>query len=306
MSVGEIGRLHQPVCWTLHDMWPLCGAEHYDDLTHPGRFRENYQAINRPPGGRGPDLDAWTWHRKRRAWNPRRFHLVCPSRWMAQCAAESALLGDAPRQVIPNCIDATRFRAHDRRWARETFGLDPGTRWILFGAASGSGDARKGFPQLVQAIASQVDALQRVNAGLLVFGGGGATHLQSLPLPVRDLGSIHDDDALSLVYSAAEVFACPSLLDNLPNTVMEALACGTPCVGFRCGGLPDMIDDGATGALVPPYSVELLGSALVNTVTAGLDRERCRAPALERYGMGQVAQAHVALYRRLMAASTTS
>jgi glycosyltransferase involved in cell wall biosynthesis len=69
-------------------------------------------------------------------------------------------------------------------------------------------------------------------------------------------GRLNDDISLSLLYAAADLFVAPSLEDNLPNTVIEALACGTPCVAFNIGGMPDPIEHQENGYLAKPFEIE--------------------------------------------------
>lgn len=303
LSIEEIGRIRKPICWTLHDLWPLAGAEHYDDLGSPGRFRHPYDAANRPAGRSGPDLDAWVWRRKARAWRALSMELVAPSRWMAECAGGSALMHDVPCTIIPNALDTGTFRHESRARARAALGLDPDTRYVLFGASSGPQDPRKGFTLLrsaLQRLAARADARQ---IELLVFGASAASALQGLPLPARPLGFIRDEVHLARIYAAADVFAAPSLQDNLPNTVAEALACGTPVVAFATGGLADLVTHRVSGWLAQPFSTEDFAEGLAHALATPELGIRGRAEAVARFEAKQVAERYVGLYQRLAAAA---
>lgn len=303
LSVEEIGRIRKPVCWTLHDLWPLAGAEHYDALAQPGRFHHPYTRAGRPAAQRGPDLDAWVWRRKARAWRGLQLELVAPSRWMARCAADSALMATVPCTVIPNGLDTEVFRPRERQAARQALGLAPDRRYILFGASTGQHDPRKGFHLLLPALATlaQQPAFAR-DTQLLVFGASGAA-LPPLPLPAHALGFVGDEARLACIYAAADVFAAPSLQDNLPNTVAEALACGTPTVAFATGGLPDLVTHRASGWLAQPFSVEDLAQGLAYVLaTPGLGA-RCRADALAGLDQRVVAPRYLQVYERLAAAA---
>ena len=302
LSVEEIGRIEKPVCWTMHDMWPFCGAEHYDDLQHPGRYRGRYDRSNRPPGYSGPDLDAWVWRRKRKAWSDRRFHLVSPSRWLGDCARNSTLMAHQPCQVIPNCIDMSVFKRIERRLACQVLNLAPDKQYVLFGAIASTEDPRKGFELLrsaLGAIAANSAFAGRVE--LLVFGAhppsGG---VPDLGLPAHFLGTLHDEVGLALLYNAADVFVAPSMQENFPNTVVESLACGTPCAAFRVGGLPDLIDHGSNGWLAEPYDTQDLSSGIVHL----LQRDRsATAGALPRINMcaaASIASDYNTLYEQML------
>jgi glycosyltransferase involved in cell wall biosynthesis len=295
LSIDEIGRIAAPVCWTMHDMWPFCGAEHYDDLQHAGRWRTDYASVTRPPGYRGPDLDAWTWRRKQRAWAGRRFELVGPSAWIAECARGSRLLAHQPAHVIPNCVDTEVFAPVPAAEARAAWGLPPDRKYLLFGAQSGTADPRKGFHLLRSALEVLARAPGQVpGLELLVFGAG-AGGLDGLGLPVHHVGSVGDERRLALLYAAADAFAAPSMQDNLPNTVVEALACGTPCVAFATGGMPELLAHRQTGWLAQPFDTDDFCAGLRFVLTASL-REPCRERAVARHAMAPVAAAYQALY----------
>lgn len=306
MSVAEIGRIRKPVAWTFHDMWAFCGAEHYEGLQSPNRFRASYRSGSRAEGAGGLDLDRWTWRRKVRQWRDQEFHIVCPSRWMARCAGESALMSKRECSVIPYAIDMAVFRPHDRKLARSVFGLPRDCRLVLFGAQDSTSDPRKGYDLLQSALGVLSGPLQRSGGvALAVFGASSQAEGSETVagLPAYFMGRLRDPQSLALLYSAADVFVAPSRQDNLPNTVLEALACGTPCVGFDIGGMGDLIETGRTGLLAPAFDVNVLSRAIEEVL--GWDgeaaRTRCRAFAEERFEAKLVAAQHIKLYDRLIA-----
>lgn len=304
LSIAEIGAIRQPVVWTMHDMWPFSGAEHYEDPAHPGRWREGYGASNRPAGDRGPDLDRRVWEKKRRVWAGRRFHLVSPSNWLADCARQSALFAGQPCHVIPNPIDTAVFRPIDRRLARGLLNLDPERRYVLFGAMSSTSDPRKGFAHLLPALHRlAADPALAQDTELLVFGASPPENPPDLGLPAHYLGSFHDDLTLALLYSAADVFAAPSVQDNLPNTLVEASACGTPSVAFAIGGMPDLILPGQTGHLARAFDPEDFARALSRTLTDPPPRAPIRDFALARFAPEVVAARYAALYEDILSGS---
>jgi len=276
MSIADIGRLGKPTVWTLHDMWAFCGAEHYSDGS---RWREGYTTANRPPHESGFDLDRWTWRRKQRHWH-RPFQIITPSRWLADCVKQSALMGHWPVTVIPNPIDTEVWRPADRRQARQLLNLPPDAPILLFGALGGDEDPRKGFDLLR-------DALQHLRgrvAGLelVVFGQLAPAQQAPLGFPVRHTGYLHDDAKLRLLYSAADAVAVPSRLEAFGQTASEAHACGTPVVAFNTGGLADIVAHGETGYLAKPFDVRDLASGIEWVLGADDDRARLAAAARER------------------------
>jgi len=287
-------------------MWPFSGAEHYDDLDYPGRYRQIYEERSRPPSHSGLDLDAWVWRRKRKAWADQRFQLISPSRWLASCVGQSTLLQHHPCTVTPNCVDTEVFKPIDRELARGILNLDPRKRYILFGAMSSTSDRRKGFHLLepaLQQLAAQPEI--KKDTELLVFGAS-APSSRTPPdfgLPTNYLGSFYDDVSLCLLYSAADVFVAPSIQDNLPNTLVESLACGTPCVAFSLGGMIDLVQDQVTGHLADSGSFQSLTAKLTLALNSPLDRSHARQKTLRDYGSLSVAELYQNTYLNLLSHS---
>jgi glycosyltransferase involved in cell wall biosynthesis len=271
LSIEEIGRLPIPLVWTLHDQWAFCGAEHYTSPPLPGetassdeRFAAGYSTASRPAHEAGPDLNRRTWLRKRRAWR-KPIHIVCPSHWLADCARRSSLMGDWPITVIPNPIVLNVWAPCDQPQARALLGLPADRPLVLFGAVGGGADPRKGADLLLEALQrlrSQVAGTPLEQLELVVFGQSRPAQPPDLGFPIHYSGHLHDDISLRLLYAAADVFVIPSRQDNLPNTGLEAHACGTPVVAFATGGLVDIVDHQITGALAQPFDPHSLAAAI--------------------------------------------
>jgi glycosyltransferase involved in cell wall biosynthesis len=298
LSIRDIGRLKKPGVWTLHDMWAFCGAEHYTD---DHRWQEGYRRDNRPGYESGFDLNRWTSNRKRKHWR-RSMHIVTPSSWLADCVRESALMRDWPVRVVPNPIDTDRWKPLDQGLARSLLGLPAEVPLVLFGAMGGGRDPRKGFDLLLE-------GLERLRTGrnhdlhLVVFGQVAARQPPDLGFPIHYTGHLHDDLSLRVLYSAADLLVVPSRLDNLPNTGVEAQACGTPVVAFNTGGLPDIVDHLRTGFLATAFDAAELAKGirwvLDNSRSENL-RANARVRAVSRFSYPVVARQYVEVYAQAM------
>lgn len=287
------------VVWTLHDMNPFTGGCHFDDQC--GRWMQGCGRCPQLGSRRANDLSARTWKRKILAMEtiePTRMCIVAPSSWMARQAARSPMLGRFRVETIPYSVDTNVYKPRDRRMCREILGLDPDAPVVLF-IAQQVRNRRKGYALLVDALRklSNLPRLQLVTVGIDVPA-------LKVPVPVRHLGKVGMEGLLTVIYNAADVFAAPSLQDNLPNTVLESLACGTPVVGFDVGGIADMVRDGETGYLAAAQDVDELAAAIERVVTDELAAQRmrhCSREVAEReYGASLQAECYVALYRRMV------
>jgi glycosyltransferase involved in cell wall biosynthesis len=308
LSIEEVGRLEKPVVWTLHDMWAFCGAEHYAADHATSRFRRDYTRHNAPDSETANDLNRRVWSRKRNSWR-RPIHIVCPSRWLADCSLGSSLFSNWPVTVIPYPIDPNVWRPVPRRVAREALGLSQSAHIVLLGAPGGFVDRRKGADLALAALA-QLAARSEGPDQILVFGQSAEAGYGDLPLPTRFLGPLKDDLSLVLAYSAADAFVLSSRQDNLPNTGIESLACGTPVVAFDIGGLPDIIDHRQTGWLARPFDHEDLAAG-INWVLSDAERaERlgiaARETATTRFSEPRVAAQYRNLYEGVAREHATS
>jgi glycosyltransferase involved in cell wall biosynthesis len=299
LRVETLRRFGRPIVWTLHDSWAFTGGCHVpNDCV---RYRESCGRCPVLGSTREADLSRRVWARKRRAWSDLDLTLVAPSRWLADCARSSSLFRDARIEVIPNGLDLKRYKPVDRRFARDVLGLPQDRKLIVFGAKSGSEDRNKGLHLLASALRILKDAGRDHGTELVVFGSTASTTLARAGLKASYQGFLHDEVSLALLYAAADVFVAPSIQENLPYTVMEAMACGTPCVAFRQGGVPDLIEHERTGYLARPFEPEDLAHGIAWVLEDG-DRwralsSRAREKVEQEFELGLVARRYVDLYR---------
>jgi glycosyltransferase involved in cell wall biosynthesis len=291
-----------PLVWTLHDMNPFTGGCHYTAGCE--RFVAACGACPALGSTDSKDLSAAIFRRKRAAYArlyPENVRIVAPSLWLSREASRSALLGKFELSIIPYGLDTEIFQPRGRAIAREVFGIPQDLRVVMFVAHSFQSH-RKGMDLLLAVLAEQ-----NVSRDIGVISVG----MNELSAAVPGgrcyaLGELNSERLMSFAYSAADLFVLPAREDNLPNVVLEAMACGTPVVAFDVGGLPDLVRPDVTGLLVPPADVRELASAIAGILSdderrARISRE-CRRAAVEQYSLAIHAERYHRLYQELLAA----
>ncbi|MCU0449632.1 MAG: glycosyltransferase [Bernardetiaceae bacterium] len=289
---GFFGAAPPPVVWTLHDQNPFTGGCHYSQGCL--KFQADCAHCPQLAPTTAPELAAKQLEIKQKALagatGPT---VVCPSRWLMHLSRSSRLFAAYRHHHIANGVDTQVFSPFDKRRAKRRFGL-PDDRPVVLFAADYTGSLRKGFAYLRQA-ASHL-------AQLPITWAVATNDGQHLPAPFRWLGAIKQEAEMAAAYNAADLVVVPSLEDNLPNAVVEALCCGVPVAGFATGGLPEMIEDGINGYLCP----EISGGALARTLQHALAQlphlatDQIRQRAVAQYNLPQQAARYLALYQQLL------
>jgi glycosyltransferase involved in cell wall biosynthesis len=290
-----------PVVWTLHDMVPFTGGCHYDQDCH--RFADACGRCPQLGSESDTDLTRQVWQRKCEAFQKLsrgRLHIVTPSRWLGEQVGQSALLSRFPRLVIPYGLDTETFAPRDRRHSREMLGIPLEAKVVLF-LAHGVRDPRKGLHLLTRALESIESP-----SGMFLLSLGSDAPSEFRGFPSAHIEHVVNDSFLSHVYSAADILVVPSLQDNLPNTALESISCGTPVVGFAVGGIPDMVRAGMTGLLAAPGDAVGLRGAILDLLSNEEGRKKmaihCREIATQEYSLEIQARRYLALYEEILGA----
>ena len=292
----------KPVVWTMHDIWPATAICH---LTLDCRHFENQcqQCRLLPGGGSVNDLAAQVWQRKQRILSGRHIHFVACSQWLAEEARHSALLQGQIVTSIPNPIDTHFYRPHDKQEARQLLGLPAEGPVVLF-ASQRVTNQYKGMNYLItacQQLAAQHPEL-RATMTVAILGGHAEEIVGQMPFRTHALGYVNDEQRIVAVYNAADVFVLPSLSENLPNTIMEAMACGVPSVAFRVGGIPEEIDHRQNGYVANYQDSDDLAQGIWWTLFEA-DQESLRKACLQKvshcYSQQSVANRYFELYEDL-------
>lgn len=293
LPIQQFSKINAPIIWTLHDMWAFTGGCHYsgDCQAYQTGCGNCPQLLQSHP----QDISQQVIHQKIQAWSNTPMMIVCPSRWLADCVRGSKVLGQQQIEVIPNGIDTTQFKPIDKASARHALNLPQDKKLVLFGAFGGTQDLRKGFIYLRDALKCLPEAS---DIELVVFGSDQPEQL-NVNLPVHPIGRLQDMVSMILLYSACDIFALPSLQDNLPNTLLESLACGTPCVAFDTGGLSDIIQHQENGYLAQFKDTQDLAHGIQWTLTQSFSATTIHQKTVDRYHLPHIAEQYTQLYHRL-------
>jgi glycosyltransferase involved in cell wall biosynthesis len=300
LSLAGLERLFslgKPIVWTQHDMWAFTGGCHYS------RGCDHFQShcrlcpyLARPAAY---DLSFELFEKKKNLLSRAPLTFVSPSQWLTEITRSAALTQSMPTLTIPNPIDTTLFTPLAKSEARKMLGLPADQRLILFAGAN-TQDPRKGYTYFKEAVNSL--SYPGDNVGIVFFGKSSPGAYGEIGLPVHDLGPLTSTGRIVAAYAAADALVVASLEDNLPNTIMEAMACGTPVVGFRQGGIPEMIDHGINGYVADFKSTSSLAEGIEWVLENSTSRQlpnNARQKVLATYAEAVVARQYQALYQSL-------
>ena len=276
----------------MHDSWVFTGLCHVPYECK--KYETHCGACPLLKSDKERDLAYQVFEKKGEVYKDLNLHIVTPSKWLAECVKNSALLGRFPVSVIPNCLDTEVFRPLPRKKERTK-------PIILYGAMHAANDRNKGLAPLLMAL-RMLDK-QGLVAQLVVFG----IVAQELPLQfehidVTVVGFIRDNRKLAELYSKADVMVVPSYSEVFGQTASEAMSCGTPVVAFRCTGIQDVVAEGC-GYLAEPYSPEDLAKGIRYCIENNKDNvlgKAARESVEKRFAIDVVAKQYKALYESLV------
>lgn len=291
---AELSR-RVPVVWTLHDMWAFTGTCAYsmDCRKFESACDADCGMADQYPVSEPSGVSAQFRKRRQALSRSCRIAFATPSHWLAGEAQRGMLAGHDVR-VIRNCVELDCYKPIDRDAAKRALDLPLG-RPVLVSAAT-PGDPRKGAGVLYEALAR----LSRPNTILLQLGGSMPEHTPG-DWDHRVLSDVHDPRLMRLAYSAAVAHVLPTLADNLPNTLLEAAACGVPSIASDVGGVGEAVVDGQTGWLVTPDDPDALaqriGTVIDEPDTQATERRRhCRALAETLFVPAKQARSYTDLF----------
>lgn len=294
-DIKLLAGLGKPIVWTMHDMWPCTG------ICHHARDCEKFQTeceacffLN----SQSKDLSTSVLKKKLSLYKDANITFVGCSQWLAGRARKSILLRNKEVLSIPNPIDVNIYHPMQQPVARQLLGLPFDKKLLLFGALNVT-DKRKGIDYLIEALGK----IEREDIELVVFGQVKEDIRNLFPVPIHSMGYLSDESKIVALYSAVDMFITSSLEENLPNTIMESMACGIPCVGFNIGGIPEMIDHKQNGYVAEYKNADDLAAG-IQWVLGSIDKSNlsgaCVKKVKDNYSEEVVAKQYIELYKSII------
>lgn len=305
LSLGDITRIlekKKPLVWTLHDMWPCTGICHY--ARDCNRWKSGCGCCPILLKGAPRDLSYRTYLRKQHAFSKGSIQFVACSDWLTNIARQAPLLHGHEISSIPNPINTHLYSPQDKHTARKHLGL-PDDKFILLFVAYKATDPIKGINYFQDALRMYCEAHSEMKDRLhVVVVGREATLLRdTFPCPTTTFEYISDDRTLRDLYNAATLLMMPTVQDNLPNTIVESMACGLPCIGFNVGGLPQMIENNVSGYLARHKDAQ----DFAHCIEKALDDEKlkslptaARQKAMQIFSEEAVAKQYLEIYEKAL------
>jgi glycosyltransferase involved in cell wall biosynthesis len=298
--LAELAKLNKPIVWTFHDSNAFTGGCHVRYSCDHFKRECGYCPLLKDSGP--GDISHQIWEQKYRAYAALDFSIIAPSAWMRSSVQESSLMKDLQVSQIPNTLETAIFKPADKHQAKKQAGLDVNKFIFLSGFMPSRKDLHKGTQYLLESLEMLRNRLgaRADEIELVVFGNRNAEVVPDFPFKTTFLGTIKNDEKLANCYAAADAFLIPSLEDNLPYTVMESMACGTPVVAFTTGGIPDMVLHKRSGYLAEYRSSASFADGMewiINHPDKEKLQQYARNTVMDKFSEGVIASRHIELYK---------
>jgi glycosyltransferase involved in cell wall biosynthesis len=301
--ITEIARLNKPVVWTFHDSNAFTGGCHVRyTCDHFERECGNCPLLkNSSPG----DYSHRIWKQKNNAYTQLDFTVIAPSSWMQASVNRASLMQNKAIIQIANTLETGIFKPGDKMEAKKQAGFRSDKFIFLSGFMPSRKDMHKGTSYLLESLEllkTRLD-LRAADVELVIFGNRNTDDVPEFPFKTTFLGTVNNDEPLANYYAAADAFLIPSLEDNLPYTVMESLACGTPVITFATGGIPDMVKHEHNGYLALYRSSESFADGMewiINHPDRKSLQQQARQTVLDNFSEAMISKKHIDLYQQLL------
>jgi glycosyltransferase involved in cell wall biosynthesis len=303
--IAQLTKLNKPIVWTFHDSNAFTGGCHVRyTCDHFKKECGDCPLLITPSPN---DISHRIWLQKRNAYADLGFTIIAPSSWMKSSIEASSLMKGRQIMQIPNTLETDIFKPADKKKAKQKAGLPSDKFIFLSGFMPSRKDLHKGTQYLLDSLEMLKGRLgpKANDIELVIFGNRNTNDVPEFPFKTTFLGTITNDEQLANCYAAADAFLIPSLEDNLPYTVMESLACGTPVIAFATGGIPDMVQHLYNGYLAEYRSAESFTDGMewiINYPDAARLQQQARKTVINKFAEDVIAAQHIDLYNNILSA----
>lgn len=289
---------NKKIVWTLHDSWPITGGCHvslgckefenycgFCPIIHSDKKKDISNKIIKKKIDIYKDLD---------------LTIITPSDWMFNRASNSRVLKNKTIKKIPNTLNLSTFKVYKKNKVKYELNLKEEKKYILFGAINPTKTTYKGFDYLIKALKKLDYKNENNNIEIIVFGAN-KDYEYDIPFNIKFVGKINEEEILAKLYSSCDMLLYPSLDDNLPNVVLEALSCKLPVCAFDVGGINEMIEHKLNGYLAKYKDVDDLVTG-INFCLKNKEKlnERTRSSIIEKFDSKKIAFEHKETYRNII------
>ncbi|MEZ7892928.1 MAG: glycosyltransferase [Candidatus Wallbacteria bacterium] len=303
--VYMLNKIGKPLVFTLHDSWIFTGGCHLP--LNCDNFIKGCGKCPQLNSNSKYDLSRLNLNKKHEVLSKiKRKIFVCPSNWLSKIASKSSVLKDFDIRVIPNGIDINSFRQIEKEVARKILGIDLNKKIILSGAKNFISDKIKGYSLFINSINLFLDKINdSQNYEIILFGASKPVNNVELRLKTNYISYLYDEVSLRLLYSAADIMVVPSITENLPNTIMESLACGTPVVAFNIGGISDLVDHKINGYLASPFDENDLVNGMLWILSSDEKHylnisNNCKTKIIKGFSLNDQSYSYLSLFKELL------
>jgi glycosyltransferase involved in cell wall biosynthesis len=301
--LAEIAKLNKPIVWTFHDSNAFTGGCHVRYTCD--HFQQQCGDCPLLKNASPNDISHRIWMQKNEAYQVLNFNIIAPSLWMQGSVKASSLMVGKDVKQIPNTLETNIFKPINKKQAREQLGLPVDKFIFLSGFMPSRKDLHKGTSYLLESLTllKERTGIRAEQVELVIFGNRNTEDMPDFPFKTSFLGTISDDEKLAACYAAADAFLIPSLEDNLPYTVMESLACGTPAIAFTTGGIPDMVQHEYNGYLAKYRSAESFADGMewiIKHPEKEKLQQQARQMVMDKFSESIIADKHIKLYYEML------
>ena len=293
-SIQKLLSTRKQIFLFSHDMWYMTGGCHHSmgcdkftDICGNCKFKtKRFPLI---------DIANIQFKKKQEVFKDcKNLTILTPSVWLKQCFLQSIIFRNYPIITARNILDTELFKPLDKIYCRKELQLPIKKKIVGFGAESVR-NIYKGWNDLLEAIKN----IKTSDVEFVIFGRLEKEFIEQYGNDSRFhfLGSISDEQTMIKMYNACDILVCPSLAENFPNVIIEAMSCGIPVVANNVGGIPEIINHKKTGYLSVPHDIESLTKGIEWSLNHDFDQQDIRTSIINLCSVKNFEKLHNYLFK---------